>query len=211
MTEKRIVLFCYMGVMILGACDGDDKNAASSPNHGVSGRKPLSSLTQEEIDEICEDNRERAGTLLASSPVIRDTPRVICTIAGLAFTINGGTKAECETTRNRCLETADRIVGDAGPALENALDIGLFCPTAASLAQCDVDVSLVDACTDARIAAYQRVIQETASLMNAISCDNAGQPFDAGVFIETGRTEIRIEPPNECSSLIQQCPGASLF
>jgi hypothetical protein len=210
MTKNRIFLLCFVCSLSLCACDDDD-DAVPSANHGVSGSKALNTLSQEEVDRICEDNRERAAALAASSPVIRDSLQLGCTILGLASTLNGGTKAECESNRDECIQSLSRFVGDAGPAPQGQNAISLPCPSAVTLAQCDASVSDLDACTNARLTAYQNIIQEASSAMNAISCNNAGQAFDAGIFTPTGELNIQFEPTDACTSLFQQCPLAVLF
>ncbi len=210
MSGNRIFILCFVFCLSLCACDDDD-DAVPSANHGVSGSKALNTLSQEEVDRICEDNRERAAAVTASSPLLRDSLQIGCTIVGLASTLNSGTKAACESARDQCIQSLSRFAGDAGNAPQSLNAIALPCPPAVTLAQCNATVSDFNACTNARLTAYQNVIQEASSAMNAISCDSAGQPFDAGVFTPTGELDIRIQPPEACTSLLQQCPGAVLF
>lgn len=210
MNENRVFLLCFVIFLSLGACDDDD-DAIPSSNHGVLGSKELSTLTQEEVDSICADNRERAAALTASSPLIRDSLRISCTIAGLASTLNGGTKTECESTRDQCIQSFSSFAGDSGVTPQGQNIIELPCPPAVTLTQCNASVADFDACTNARLTDYKNAIQEVAAAMDDISCNNAGQPFDTGVFTPTGDLNIRIQQTETCNSLLQQCPGAALF
>ena len=115
--------------MSLCAC-GDDDDSVPSVNHGISGSKELNTLTQEEIDRICKDNRERAARLTDSSSVMRDSLQLGCTIVGLASTVNRGTKAECESNRDQCIQRLNRITDDSNPPPRNRYAIELPCPPA---------------------------------------------------------------------------------
>jgi hypothetical protein len=210
MTEYRVFLICFIISLSLYAC-GDDDNSFTSANHGVSGDKELNTLTQEEVDQICEDNRERAADLTASSPVIRDSLQLGCTIVGLATTLNNGTKAQCESTKDDCIQTLNRFIGDAGPVSQIQNTIALPCPPAITLAQCDALVADLDACTNERLTAYRNALREADSAMNSISCNNAGQPFDTSVFDMSGQLDIQIQLPEACTELLRQCPGAVLL
>lgn len=210
MTENRILLLCFICFLSFGACDDDDDGIPPA-THGVSGGKELNTLTQEEVNQICEDDRNRTVETIDSSTLMSDPVRIGCTIAGLVYSANGGTKTECESARDQCIQRLNRFVADAGPAPPVETMVELPCPPVETLARCNASVSDFDACTNARLTAYQNALNEATAAANEISCNNAGQPFESDVFTATGEFNIRIQLPEACTSLVQQCPGTIAF
>jgi hypothetical protein len=207
MTKALVFVGC-VAMIVATACGSESQIVDPGTNHGVASDKEISSLTQGDLDKICQDVQTRVSAVVTSAFSGENIARTFCTVTGLLYTVNNGTVAQCETRRDQCIQNLRTWFGDAGATSTDAGTTATSCPSTANFTQCDALVSEVDACTDAQVAAYQ----SASATINAISCDNAGKPIDAGVFgTSTLITSFTPDAGFACNSLYQKCPSAALF
>jgi len=194
MANNLVKIVCLLSILAPLGCGGDDDN-------GPSSSKQLNTLNQQEIDSLCKNNVDRIMALYDDPGYRQAYTNITCTQIGL---VRASTKEQCETARDQCITTLQRMA-DAG-----VFDIDLntsTCPTASTLNACDVTVGELNRCTAAALGYYQDEANAFIRTASAITCDLAGQPFDAGTTgVITDSDAVTADIP-ECADLYEKCPA----
>lgn len=198
---------------------------SNGPSHGVSSSKQLNSLTQTEIDKICEDIDSRMSDAYDQLSIddfgsMMDDKDFICTSQAVGITqmMNGSTD-DCESQKQQCIddfEQADEWDDSSSDEYEDD-DVFVECRTQDELTNCEATVGDIDACFNAMISEISKVAgqfedvkDEIEAALKKISCSNLD--FDMSdmenMSFDTSDIEIPdLEEIPECKKVDEQCPG----
>jgi phage terminase Nu1 subunit (DNA packaging protein) len=205
--DKKIGLVLGVLVLVSIGLTGCSSGGGDGASHGVSSSKKLNTLTQQEIDKICENIDSRMSSAADSIGSIGDDNDFMCTMEAVAMTVaTGGTTADCESAKETCLEEYEEWDQESESDWEDSSSSEeIPCRTTEEVADCEATVGEIDACFDAYISEMKKAANEAKAVIEKISCSNL--EVDIAGLQEMGSDIPDMEDIPACQKVEEQCPG----
>lgn len=206
--DKKIGL--VLGVLVLVSigltgCSSGDGGGAS---HGVSPSKTLNSLSQQEIDKICDSIERQMKSSAESAQSLMDNADFMCTMRAVGTAlITQGTTADCESEKQDCLEQTQEMESEtySDDSSSDEDDSGINCVTTDDVSECEATVGDIDACFNTLFSEMSNAIKQAKSAMSKISCNNLDDENMSMEDMDIDEPEMEDVP--ECQALFDECPG----
>ncbi len=204
MDTKVGLVLGVLALVSIGSI-GCSSGGGDGPSHGVSPSKKLNTLTQQEIDEICENIESRMTSVSDSISSLEADDDLMCTAEAIFTTqMMDGTTADCESVKQQCLEESQQRKREEDRD-ESSGDEEIPCRTMEELADCEATVGDIDDCFNAYISEMTKAVKQAKAEIDKISCSNLEVDLER---LEDMASDIPdMEDIPACQAVDEQCPG----